>query len=122
MDFDSVKAYCAAKKAVTAEHPFDEHSLVYKVMGKMFALMPTRLGEGETLRITLKCDPVLLEILRQNYPGSVTTAPYMSHKHWNLVAVDGSIPDDEIRDMIDHSYEQVVKGLTKKQREEMNND
>lgn len=118
MDFEAVKAHCAAKKGVTAEHPFEPENLVYKVMGKMFALMPTYPKDGETLRISLKCDPVLLEILRQNYPQSVTKAPYMSNKHWNLVAVnDGTIPDDEIREMLDHSYDQVVKGLTKKQRE-----
>ena len=121
MDFETVKAHCAAKKGVTAEYPFEPETLVYKVMGKMFALMPTFPKEGETLRISVKCDPVLLEILRQNYPDGVVRAPYMSNKHWNSIAVtDGSIPDDEILEMIDHSYEQVIKGLTKKDREKLN--
>jgi predicted DNA-binding protein (MmcQ/YjbR family) len=116
MDLDAIKTYCAAKKAVTSDFPFDFETLVYRVAGKIFALMPSQLKPGEKLTINLKCDPSWAEILRQTYPG-VVPGYHMNKQHWNTVSIDGTIPDDEIMEMIDHSYEQVVKGLTKKQKE-----
>jgi predicted DNA-binding protein (MmcQ/YjbR family) len=99
------------KQGAVEDFPFGE-SPVYKVGGKMFALMST---EG-ALKLWLKCDPVLVPILRETYPA-VTTAPYMDKKHWNQVIVDGSIADEEILEMIDNSYALVVRGLPKKVRE-----
>lgn len=119
MDISSIKAYCAAKKGVTAEFPFDFETLVYKVLGKMFVLMPDKLREGSTLHISLKCDPTWAEVLRQTYPDSVKPGYHLHKRHWNTIAIDGRIPDDEILDMIDHSYEQVIKGLPKKQRDSL---
>ena len=87
---------------------------VYKVMGKMFAL----LSSDELPRISLKCDPTLAEILRERYPA-VQPGYYLNKQHWNTVTIDGSIPDEEILDMIDDSYDLVVKKLSRKAREEL---
>jgi predicted DNA-binding protein (MmcQ/YjbR family) len=64
-------------------------------------------------RISLKCDPTLAGILRETYVA-VTPGWHLNKKHWNSVNVDGTIPESEILEMIDHSYEQVVKGMSKK--------
>lgn len=111
MDRNILRDYCLSKLATVEEFPFGLDPAVFKVMGKMFALLPV---SGD-LSISLKCDPVLADILRQNY-ADVTPGYHLSKKHWNTVAITGTIPPDEIFEMIDHSYDLVVKGLTKKQR------
>jgi predicted DNA-binding protein (MmcQ/YjbR family) len=114
MNRNEIRAYCLSKPAAVEDFPFgDDSPAVFKVMGKMFALLPLD-GSG----ISLKCDPAWATVLRQTYPG-VTAGYHLNKKHWNSVRLDGSIPDDEIRDMVDHSLQQVVKGLTRKQREEL---
>lgn len=113
MNRSELRAYCLTKTAAVEEFPFGEEVAVYKVLGKIFALLPV---ESNPPRISLKCDPVLAEMLRDTYP-TVTPGYHLNKRLWNTVEVDGSIPTDEIYEMIDHSYEQVVKGLSKKQRE-----
>ena len=101
--------YCLQKKGTLADYPFGDGVLVFKVMGKMFALM----NETETpLRINLKCDPDLSSTLRYQY-SAVQPGYHMNKEHWNTVTIDGSIPTNEIWGMIDHSYSLVVKGLKK---------
>jgi predicted DNA-binding protein (MmcQ/YjbR family) len=85
---------------------------VYKVGGKMFALIP----DDAPLRISLKCDPVLAEILRERY-AAVTAAYHFNKRHWNGVAVDGSVPDALVREWVDDSYALVVKSLPRAVRE-----
>jgi predicted DNA-binding protein (MmcQ/YjbR family) len=114
MDRAALRDYCLSKAGTTAEFPFGPDVEVLKVVGKMFALIPT----DTPLSISLKCDPALAEILRQTYPA-VIPGYHLSKKHWNTVSVDGSVPEDEVLEMIDHSYELVVKGLTKAQREKL---
>lgn len=87
---------------------------MFKVAHKMFALMPV----SGPAYITLKCDPTWAQILRETYP-SVTGAYYFDKRHWNAVPLDGSIPADEIVEMIEHSYSLVVKGLPRKDRERL---
>jgi predicted DNA-binding protein (MmcQ/YjbR family) len=82
-------------------------------MGKMFALLPVN---ADPPTLTLKCDPILAEMLRQTYPAVEAT---FNKRHWNRVTVNGSIPDDEVLEMIDHSYAMVVKGLRKADRERL---
>lgn len=114
MDRTVLREYCLSKRATVEEFPFGEGVAVFKVAGKVFALLPV---EGAT-RISLKCDPMLAVMLRETYP-TVTPGYHLNKKHWNTVEVDGSIPDSEIFDMIDHSYEQVVKGLSRAERENL---
>jgi predicted DNA-binding protein (MmcQ/YjbR family) len=114
MDRAALRDYCLCKAGTTAEFPFGLDAEVFKVIGKMFALIPT----DAPLSISLKCDPALAEILRQTYPA-VIPGYHLSKKHWNTVSIDGSVPEDEVLEMIDHSYEQVVKGLKKAEREKL---
>ena len=112
MDIQTLKAYALSKKGTSSDYPFGEGALVLKVKNKMFALIP----EPANDRINLKCDPAFAEILRQTYPA-VTGAYHMNKKHWNTVMLNGTIPDDELLDMVDESYRLVVKGLKKAERE-----
>lgn len=115
MDTNELRSYCLSRPAAVEDFPFGDNSpAVFKVMGKMFGLMPL---EGSS--ISLKCDPTWAIILRQTYPA-ITPGYHLNKKHWNSIQMDGSVPDDEIRDMIDHSYDLVVRGLTRAQREELN--
>lgn len=108
---EDLRAYCLGKRGAREDFPFDDEP-VYKVGGKIFAF----LSKSGTVRMSLKCDPALVPVLRQTY-AAVTVAPYLNKQHWNLVILDGTIPEDEILEMIDNSYALVVKGLTKAQRE-----
>ena len=91
--------------------PFGEETLVFKVMGKMFAL--TNINEFTS--VNLKAEPEKAVELRERYE-SVTPGYHMNKKHWNSVRIDGSIPDREIKGWIDDSYDLVVAKLTKKDR------
>jgi predicted DNA-binding protein (MmcQ/YjbR family) len=113
MNIEEVREYCLSKPGATEGFPFNDTALVFKVMGKMFALLD--LSE-ERRGIFLKCDPELAIELREDY-SEVTPAYHFNKKYWNGVAIDGSVGDSHIRDWIDHSYDEVVKKLTKKQQE-----
>ena len=111
MNLASFQSYCLAKKGVTEEFPFDNSTLVYKVMGKMFALADVDLFES----INLKCEPEKAAQLREEY-ASVLPGYHMSKKHWNTVLMDGSVPDKKLKEWIDDSYNLVASSLTKSQR------
>jgi predicted DNA-binding protein (MmcQ/YjbR family) len=111
VNLESYRSYCLAKKGVTEEFPFGEDVLVYKVMGKMFAL--TNLSDFAS--INLKVEPEAGEELREKYP-SVEPGYHMNKKHWITVLIDGSIPDKLIWEWTDNSYQLVVSGLTKSQK------
>ncbi len=112
---DVLREYCCNKPAVVETFPFDEDTLVLKVMGKMFALTNIKATE---LSVNLKCDPDWALILRDHYTA-VIPGYHMNKRHWNTVTIDGTIPDDEVWEMIDHSYRLVVKGLKKSDREKL---
>lgn len=113
MDIEDLKAYGLSKKGTSFDFPFGEDTLVLRVMGKIFALAGVK---GSSMN--LKCDPDWAEVLRQTYPA-VTPGYHMNKRHWNTIRLDGSITDDEILEMMDHSYEQVLKGLKKADREKL---
>lgn len=117
-DVEKFRAYCLPKKGVTEEFPFGDDTLVYKVMGKIFAL--TGLNNIQ-FAINLKCEQEYMQELRSRY-AAVQPGYHMNKQHWNTVIVDGSIPNKEILAMVDHSYEQVVKGLSKKLKEALENE
>jgi predicted DNA-binding protein (MmcQ/YjbR family) len=112
MNSESFRAYCLAKAAATEGAPFGPDHIVFKVKDKMFALLG--LDEVPT-RVNLKCDPDLALDLRDRYE-QVEPGYHMNKKHWNTVVLDGVIPDRELREMIDHSYQLVVASLPKSKR------
>ena len=116
MHIDEYREYCLAKKGVTEEFPFDEVVLAFKVMGKVFALTDVDFFES----VNLKCDPVRALELRETWSG-IIPGYHMNKKHWNTVKMDDSVPDELFKELIDHSYDLVVKGLTKKLRSELEN-
>lgn len=112
MDFKTVQAYLLAKKGATEERPFGPDALVYKVAGKMFALI----AEGsDPLQISLKCDPDEALALRDMYTA-VVPGYHLNKKHWNTVTADETLPEAEFWYMIDQSYALVVRGLTHKKK------
>ncbi len=113
MEPDTLRNYLAGKKGVAEEFPFGPKAMVFKVMGKMFALV----SWTETpMRMNLKCDPDLALCLREMYEA-VLPGYHMNKKHWNTVVLDNTIPDDEVFSMIDDSYVLVVKKLRKADRD-----
>ena len=115
MNIEELREYCLNLKGATEHFPFDDVSLVIKVQGKMFALIPL---DNPTTSIALKCDPERAIALREQYP-CVTAAYHFNKKHWNTVEIDGSITKKQLIEWINHSYELVVAGLPKKLREEL---
>ena len=109
-----MRLYCLDKKGVTESFPFDETTLVFKVMGKIFALTDLE----SDFSMNLKCDPGKALELREQYP-SVIPGYHMNKKHWNTVTIDNSVSDREILSWIDHSYDLVVKGLKKVERDQL---
>jgi predicted DNA-binding protein (MmcQ/YjbR family) len=107
MNAESFRAHCLKKKGATEGTPFGPDNIVFKVGGKMFALLA--LDEVPTA-VNLKCDPDLALELRDRYE-QVTAGYHMNKKHWNTVVLDGAIPDAEVRTMIDHSYDLVAAKL-----------
>jgi predicted DNA-binding protein (MmcQ/YjbR family) len=115
MHLEDTRAYCLQKKGVTEGFPFDGETLVFKVMGKMFALMAL---ERKPPQINLKCDPDRALELREAYAGHILPGYHMSKVHWNTVHLE-SIPPQTVRELIDHSYALVTAKLTKKMRTEL---
>ncbi|MGB3152174.1 MAG: MmcQ/YjbR family DNA-binding protein [Maribacter sp.] len=109
MNIEEFREYCLSKKGITEEFPFDETTLVFKVMGKMFALCGL---ERIPCQVNLKCDPDRAIELRENYDG-IIAGWHMSKVHWNTIFIE-SLPPKLICELIDHSYELVVSKFTKK--------
>lgn len=115
MDLIQIKKHCLSKAGAYEDYPFGPESTVVKVQSKMFSLIAEKAGK---VHISLKCDPFVAQNLRQQYIA-ITPGYHLNKEHWNTVVVDGSIPDSEIYWMIDHSYEMVLKGLTKAEKEQL---
>ena len=105
MNIELLREYCLSKKNSEETFPFGDDTLVFKLHGKVFALVNL---DGD-LSINLKCDPALALELRENYP-CVQPGYHMNKKHWNTVYCDGSVPDRLIFNWIDHSYDLVDRG------------
>ncbi|NWF48950.1 MAG: MmcQ/YjbR family DNA-binding protein [Ignavibacteriaceae bacterium] len=115
MNIDLIRAYALKKKGVTEEFPFDETTLVFKVMGKMFLLASL---DSIPLSINLKCDPERAVELRERYEA-VLPGYHMNKTHWNTVIIDGSIPDKFIIEWIDDSYQIIIDNLSKANRKKL---
>ena len=121
MNIDEFREYCLAKPETTEEFPFDNNTLVFKVMGKMFALTSLASWEKGDHSINLKCDPQKAEVLREQYPDDVFPGYHMNKKHWNTVNIDQSALNEKyIRYLINHSYELVVSKLPKAKKDFIN--
>jgi len=109
MDIDAIRDYCLGKPGDVREGmPFGEDVLVFTVRKKIFLLM--RLAV-RPLSFNVKCDPSKAVELRETY-GAVQPGYHMNKKYWNTVVLDGTIPTKEVFAMIDHSYDEVLKGTT----------
>ncbi len=116
MNIEELREYCLSKPQVTEGFPFDETTLVFKVGGKLFALT----GLNRTpAAVNLKCDPEYALELRDSYEN-ILPGYHMNKKHWNTVEYEYNLSDKLLKELIDHSYDLVVKSLTKKVRTELN--
>jgi predicted DNA-binding protein (MmcQ/YjbR family) len=113
MDFQKITHYCLAKKGAYKDYPFGSDVLVVKIASKMFALISQ---QNNQINISLKCNPILADNLRQQYP-CITPGYHLNKTHWNTVLIDGSLTELELFKMIDHSYDLIFKGLKKIEKE-----
>ena len=117
MDHKQLEDYLHSKPGSWLDYPFGEGVAVYKVgtkeTGKMFALIQ----EGKIpLQVSLKCDPLLAETLREKYE-TVLPGYHLNKKHWNTILCTGQVPEDELFSFVDLSYNLVVAGLTQHEQE-----
>lgn len=112
MSPDELKAYCESLAGAAEEFPFGPETSVFKVAGKIFAL--SALG-GEPLKVSLKCDPALVPQLRAAH-AAIAPGYHLNKRHWNTVTLDGSLPDEMIREMVEDSYDLVVSRLPRSTR------
>src|SRR5690554_8212892 len=111
MNIEEFRNYCLAKKGVTESFPFDDIVLVFKVMGKIFALTGI---DAHPATANLKCNPERAMELREESDGLILPGYHMSKKHWNTVEIEGNLRPDSSLVVIDHSYDLALKVLTKK--------
>ena len=114
---DDLLQYCQSRPAASEEYPFGEGVAVFKVGGRMFALVPVA-GEVE---VSLKCDPGLALDLRARYPA-IRPGYHLNKQHWNTITVDGTVADDQVLELVDHSYDIVVDGLSRAARQRLGID
>lgn len=114
MNIEVFRDYCLSKKGVTEDFPFDEKTLVFKVMGKMFALCGL---DRVPSQVNLKCDPDRGVLLREQFDGTIIPGYHMSKIHWNTLFIE-SLPPKLVLELIDHSYNLIVAKFTKKLRAE----
>ena len=119
MHIEQLRDFCINKKGVTEHFPFDESTLVFKVMDKMFLLTGLNNWEKGESKVNLKCNPEKAIELRDEYEG-IIAGFHMNKKHWNTVSINSiDVSDDLVRELINHSYDLVIKGLTKKLQKEL---
>ena len=117
MNIEEFQTYCLSKPGVTEGFPFDEVTLVFKVMGKIFAITGL---DSEEFRVNLKCDPERAIDLREEFP-EIIPGYHMNKKHWNTVSFEGGLRNAFLKELIDHSYDLVAKKLKKADRELLKN-
>lgn len=110
MDIEDFREYCLSKQHVTECFPFDEVTLVFKVAEKVFAITSL---DKEVFTVNLKCNPERAVELRERYE-EVQPGYHMNKKHWNTVSFEGTLSEALLKELIDHSFDLVVKGLSKK--------
>lgn len=116
MNIEELRSYCIAIKGSSESFPFDKNTLVFKVVGKMFAYINLTPKDG-VFRVDLKCDPEKSVVLREQYQG-VVHGTHTKELMWNRVSLDEDVPDSLIKELIIHSVNEVIKKLPVKKRDE----
>ena len=112
MTRDEVLDLCSSLRGSVEDYPFGDEVAVYKVAGKMFALVSLL---GEPGSVNLKCDPDRALELRAMY-AAVRPGYHMNKRRWNTVELDGTVEHAELEEMVRHSYELVLSGLPRGER------
>lgn len=115
MDIETFRAYCLAKKGVEETFPFGPETLVFKVMGKIFAITGL---DSDTFRVNLKCDPDRALELREEHED-IVPGWHMSKIHWNTVFFENGLSNAFLKELIDHSYDLIVSSLPKSVQQEL---
>jgi predicted DNA-binding protein (MmcQ/YjbR family) len=113
MDRDGVLEYCGKRAGAVEDYPFGDDVAVFKVAGRVFAICGLT---GQPGSVSLKCDPTLAEALRDRYPA-VIPGYHLNKRHWNTIELDGTVPADELAELVDHSWELVVARLPRRDRD-----
>lgn len=113
MTYEALETVLLSRKGTIVEYPFGPEAAVFKVAGKMFAIVAWK---EEPLQVSLKCDPAEADYLRSTFEA-IRPGYHLNKNHWNTITLDGSVPESLLRKMIDSSYDLVVKGLTKAEQE-----
>jgi predicted DNA-binding protein (MmcQ/YjbR family) len=117
MDIEELRSYCLNRPGVSESFPFDEETLVFKVLSKMFCL--TNLNQS--LSVNLKCEPEKAIELREEYE-EIIPGFHMNKKHWNTINLEGSLSNKMLKELIDDSYLLVAKNLSSKEKRSLNLD
>jgi predicted DNA-binding protein (MmcQ/YjbR family) len=115
MDASELRRWCLQQAGAIEEFPFGPEHSVFKVAGKMFALSAL---DRAPLEVSVKCEPELAAQLRHTYPA-IRPGYHLNKRHWNTITLDGSLPDQLVRDLIEDSYDLVVSALPKRLREQL---
>ena len=115
MDADALRSLCLGFPGAVEERPFGPETSTFKVAGKIFAISAL---ERQPLDVSLKCEPELAEQLRGSYPA-VIPGYHLNKRHWNTVVIDGSLPDDFVRDLVEDSYDLVMSALPRRVQREL---
>lgn len=115
MEAAALRAWCLSRSGATEEFPFGPETSVFKVAGKLFALSAL---DRMPLQVSLKCEPELAEQLRAGYPA-IRPGYHLNKRHWNTVTLDGSVPEELVRDLVEDSYDLVVSALPKRVRAQL---
>ena len=108
-----MRDWCLEQRGAVEEFPFDAQTSVFKVAGKIFALSALN---RTPLEVSVKCEPGLALMLRDSYPA-IRPGYHLNKQHWNTITLDGSVPEQHVRDMIEDSYDLVVSALPKRLRD-----
>jgi predicted DNA-binding protein (MmcQ/YjbR family) len=115
VDATELRTWCLRRPGAIEDFPFGPEHSVFKVAGKMFALSAL---DRTPLEVSVKCEPELAISLRQSYPA-IRPGYHLNKRHWNTITLDGSLPDQLVRDLIEDSYDLVVSALPRRVRDQL---
>jgi predicted DNA-binding protein (MmcQ/YjbR family) len=117
MNIEEIRLYCLSLKGATEDTPFDDITICFRVMKKIFAILPTDTLDAQ---INVKCDPDYAVELREEHED-IEPGFHMNKTHWNTMYCERGLESKLIKKLIEHSYTLIVKSLSKAQREELEN-